>query len=126
MDAVRTFLKEQGATIRIALKEPVAPSLVSRRSSSSSTCPPLPTVIEPVVWKNGCNAMNDHTSGRNDHAAGQQGGGGWPTEDLTREIAHLKTLAIAFERWHEDMIYMTARTRDMNEKGADLATSRDR
>ena len=43
-------------------------------------------------------------------------------EDLTHEIAHLKTLAIAFERWHEDMIYMTARTRDMNEKGDALAT----
>jgi hypothetical protein len=43
------------------------------------------------------------------------------TEDLTHEIAHLKTLAIAFERWHEDMIYMTARTRDMNDKGEDLA-----
>lgn len=42
--------------------------------------------------------------------------------DLTHEIAHLKTLAIAFERWHEDMIYMTARTRDMNEKGDALAT----
>jgi methyl-accepting chemotaxis protein len=42
-------------------------------------------------------------------------------EDLTRELAHLKTLALAFERWHEDMIHMTAQTRDMNDKGDDLA-----
>lgn len=43
-------------------------------------------------------------------------------EDLALEIAHLKTLAVAFERWHEDMIYMTARTRDMNDKGDALAS----
>ncbi len=44
------------------------------------------------------------------------------TEDLTRDVAHLKTLAIAFERWHEDMIYLTGRTRTMNLQGDDLAT----
>ena len=42
-------------------------------------------------------------------------------EDLTRELAHLQTLALVFERWHEDMIQMTAQTRDMNDKGEDLA-----
>jgi hypothetical protein len=44
------------------------------------------------------------------------------TEDLSRDIAHLKTLVVAFERWHEDMIYLTARNREMNSKGEDLAT----
>lgn len=44
------------------------------------------------------------------------------TEDLSQDIAHLKTLVVAFERWHDDMIYLTARTREMNSKGEDLAT----
>lgn len=43
-------------------------------------------------------------------------------EELVAEIAHLKSLVVAFDRWHDDMIYLTARTRDMNSKGEDLAT----
>lgn len=43
-------------------------------------------------------------------------------EELVAEIAHLKSLVVAFDRWHDDMIYLTARTRDMNSKGDDLAT----
>jgi len=43
------------------------------------------------------------------------------TDELGQELAQLKTLAVAFERWHEDMIYMTARTREMNLMGEDLA-----
>jgi Methyl-accepting chemotaxis protein (MCP) signalling domain len=56
------------------------------------------------------------------HAAGNRGDLLRRTEELSREVTHLKTLAIAFERWHEDMIRMTARARDMNVKGDDLAT----
>jgi methyl-accepting chemotaxis protein len=66
--------------------------------------------------------MNDSTTGTGAaYAPGNKADLLRRTEDLTREVAHLKTLAIAFERWHEDMIYMAARTRDMSGKGEDLA-----
>jgi methyl-accepting chemotaxis protein len=42
--------------------------------------------------------------------------------DLEQAIAGLKVLAVAFQRWHEDMISLTSQTRDMNSKGDDLAT----
>jgi len=42
-------------------------------------------------------------------------------ETLEREIAGLKELSMAFERWHDDMINLTAQTRDMNARGDDLA-----
>jgi hypothetical protein len=84
-------------------------------------CRPPRTVIERVVLE-AAQAMNDHTTGAGAaYAPGNKGDLLRRTEDLTREVAHLKTLAIAFERWHEDLIYMTARTRDMNVKGEDLA-----
>lgn len=41
-------------------------------------------------------------------------------EDLAREAAGLKTLATAFERWHQDMIAMMAQHRELNAKGGDL------
>lgn len=65
--------------------------------------------------------MDGHGSGETEDAADNKADLVGPTENLTREVAHLKTLAIAFDRWHEDMIYMTERTREMNVKGADLA-----
>jgi Methyl-accepting chemotaxis protein (MCP) signalling domain len=44
-------------------------------------------------------------------------------EELTLEVARLKTLAVAFERWHQDMIGMTVQNRDMSAKGEDLANA---
>jgi hypothetical protein len=44
------------------------------------------------------------------------------TDQLMEEAARLKTLAVAFERWHQDMISMTARNRDMDSQGEDLST----
>jgi Methyl-accepting chemotaxis protein (MCP) signalling domain len=44
-------------------------------------------------------------------------------DELTLEAARLKTLAIAFERWHQDMIGMTAQNRTMSSKGEDLASA---
>jgi methyl-accepting chemotaxis protein len=41
---------------------------------------------------------------------------------LEQAITDLKALAVALERWHEDMISLAAQTRDMNSKGDDLAT----
>jgi methyl-accepting chemotaxis protein len=41
---------------------------------------------------------------------------------LEQAIGDLKELAVAFERWHEDMISLTTQTRAMNSKGDDLAT----
>jgi methyl-accepting chemotaxis protein len=44
------------------------------------------------------------------------------TETLAREAASLKELAVAFERWHQDMIALTAQNRQMHGKGDDLAS----
>jgi hypothetical protein len=44
-------------------------------------------------------------------------------DQLTLEAARLKTLAVAFERWHQDMIGMTAQNRTMGSKGEDLASA---
>ncbi len=41
--------------------------------------------------------------------------------DVTEMVADIKTLAVAFERWHDDMILMTAQSRDLNVMGEDLA-----
>jgi hypothetical protein len=66
-------------------------------------------------------ALNDDPAGADSRPAGNKEALLRRTEDLAREVAHLKTLAVAFERWHEDMIYMTAQNRDLNAKGEDLA-----
>ena len=42
-------------------------------------------------------------------------------DNLTQGVADIKTLAIAFERWHEDLNLMTAQSRDLNAMGEDLA-----
>jgi methyl-accepting chemotaxis protein len=44
------------------------------------------------------------------------------TEVLDQEVAGLKELAVAFERWHQDMISLVAENRDMHSKGEDLAS----
>ena len=41
-------------------------------------------------------------------------------EELTREAARLKTLAFAFERWHQDMISTMSQNRIMSANGDDL------
>jgi uncharacterized protein (DUF1800 family) len=82
---------------------------------------PLPAVIDGVVMEP-VHATNYNKNGPGRHGANNKGDLLRRTEDLAREIMHLKTLAIAFERWHEDMILMMARARDMNIKGDDLAT----
>jgi methyl-accepting chemotaxis protein len=43
------------------------------------------------------------------------------TEHLAKGIADLKALAVAFERWHEDMIFMTGQSRSLNRMGEDLS-----
>ena len=67
-------------------------------------------------------AMNDHNLRDGSIATGDKGDLLRRTDELSRDLAHLKTLAVAFERWHEDMIYLTARSREMNVQGDDLAT----
>ena len=44
------------------------------------------------------------------------------TEELAKEAEQLKTLAVAFERWHQDMISLTAQNREMHSKGEDLGS----
>jgi methyl-accepting chemotaxis protein len=44
------------------------------------------------------------------------------TGSLADEAAQLKNIAIAFERWHQDMISLTQQNREMHSKGDDLAT----
>jgi methyl-accepting chemotaxis protein len=44
------------------------------------------------------------------------------TEQLSAEAAQLKNIAIAFERWHQDMISLTQQNREMHSKGDDLVT----
>jgi methyl-accepting chemotaxis protein len=39
---------------------------------------------------------------------------------LSRELAHLRTLAHAFERWHQDMIALTEHSHNINVAGDDL------
>lgn len=44
------------------------------------------------------------------------------TGTLSRDTAQLKDIAIAFERWHQDMISLTEQNREMHSKGDDLAS----
>jgi methyl-accepting chemotaxis protein len=44
------------------------------------------------------------------------------TDELADEAERLKTLAVAFERWHQDMISLTAQNREMHSKGEDLGS----
>jgi methyl-accepting chemotaxis protein len=44
------------------------------------------------------------------------------TDQLSAEAAQLKDLAIAFERWHQDMISLTQQNREMHSKGDDLVS----
>lgn len=43
------------------------------------------------------------------------------TQSLSAEATELKNIAIAFERWHQDMISLTHQNREMRNKGEDLA-----
>jgi methyl-accepting chemotaxis protein len=43
------------------------------------------------------------------------------TGTLSQDTAQLKDIAIAFERWHQDMISLTQQNREMHSKGDDLA-----
>jgi methyl-accepting chemotaxis protein len=42
--------------------------------------------------------------------------------ELGEEVAAFKDLALAFERWHQDMISLTEQNRRMRSKGEDLAS----
>ncbi len=44
------------------------------------------------------------------------------TERLSSEAVQLKNVALAFERWHQDMISLTEQNREMHGKGDDLVT----
>ena len=44
------------------------------------------------------------------------------TQALTQEVAGIKKLAVAFERWHQDMISLMAQNRDMRGVGEDVAS----
>jgi hypothetical protein len=43
-------------------------------------------------------------------------------EGLAGDAAHLKMLAVSFERWHQDMICMMTQNRNMHAMGEDLAS----
>jgi hypothetical protein len=43
-------------------------------------------------------------------------------KELGDEVAAFKDLALAFERWHQDMISLTEQNRRMRSKGEDLAS----
>ncbi len=43
-------------------------------------------------------------------------------QELGDEVAAFKDLALAFERWHQDMISLTDQNRRMRSKGEDLAS----
>lgn len=43
------------------------------------------------------------------------------TDTLSQDAGQLKDIAIAFERWHQDMIALTQQNRAMHSKGDDLA-----
>jgi methyl-accepting chemotaxis protein len=57
-----------------------------------------------------------------DHAADGASTGPIPHKVglLADEVGELKNLAVAFERWHQDMIALTARNRSMQSTGDDL------
>lgn len=42
------------------------------------------------------------------------------TDALVSEVERLRALAVALERWHQDMISMMAQHRDMNAEGEDM------
>ncbi len=65
--------------------------------------------------------MNDDTDLAESSSAGRRAELLRKTENVTQGVADIKTLAVAFERWHEDMILMTAQSRGLNEIGEDLA-----
>jgi methyl-accepting chemotaxis protein len=44
------------------------------------------------------------------------------TDKLAEETAQLKTIALTFERWHQDMISLMQQNREMHSKGDDLVT----
>ena len=44
------------------------------------------------------------------------------TQELAKEVAQLKGLAVAFERWHQDMISLMSQNRDMRGVGEDVAS----
>jgi methyl-accepting chemotaxis protein len=44
------------------------------------------------------------------------------TQELTEEVTRLKELAVAFERWHQDMISLMSQNRNMRGVGEDLAS----
>src|SRR5882724_3788452 len=44
------------------------------------------------------------------------------TQELTDEVTRLKALALAFERWHQDMISLMEQNRGMRGVGEDLAS----
>ena len=44
------------------------------------------------------------------------------TQELAKEVAQLKALAVAFERWHQDMISLMSQNRDMRGVGEDVAS----
>jgi len=41
-------------------------------------------------------------------------------DELSHEAAEVKEIAVAFERWHQDMISLTEKNRHMHSKGEDL------
>jgi methyl-accepting chemotaxis protein len=44
------------------------------------------------------------------------------TQALAQEVSQLKELAVAFERWHQDMISLMSQNRDMRGVGEDVAS----
>jgi methyl-accepting chemotaxis protein len=44
------------------------------------------------------------------------------TQELAQEVSQLKALAVAFERWHQDMISLMSQNQDMRGVGEDVAS----
>jgi methyl-accepting chemotaxis protein len=43
-------------------------------------------------------------------------------DKIAAEMAQIREIALAFERWHQDMISLTAQNKDMHRKGDDLSS----
>lgn len=43
-------------------------------------------------------------------------------QQIAQEVSQLKALAVAFERWHQDMISLLSQNRDMRGVGEDVAS----
>lgn len=72
--------------------------------------------VEPIT----ATVMNDDLDTAGDDGAGTRAKLRRQLETVTQTVAEIKTLAVAFERWHEDMIMMTKQSQCLTVMGEDL------